>query len=97
MSEETKTKKYGILSSSVDPQKLALTVRGIMIAVIPTGLLVSRMFGVELGEGDLNSLVSGVETFIIAVGGVIAAALTLWGVVRKIMVAITKATNKNNS
>lgn len=89
MTETTKS-KYGILSSSADPQKLALTVRGILLAIIPTALIAARLFDVELAESDLTSAVSAIENVIISVGGVIAAGLTLWGVARKIALRIRK-------
>ena len=69
--------KYGLLSSSADSQKLALTVKGILLAVVPVVLLVARSNGVDVTEGELVELVAQVVA-------VVSAVVTLLGLGRKL-------------
>lgn len=70
-------KKYGALSSSADPEKLALTVKGLLVSLIPIVIILANRFGVDLAETDLSYLIE-------ALGGSIAAIMIFMGAVRKI-------------
>lgn len=70
------TRKYGALSSSQDPSKLSLTVKGVLVAVIPVLLFVGQLQGWTITEGDL---MEGIE----AITALIASATVIWGLIRK--------------
>lgn len=76
------------LTSSADSQKLALTVKGILVGIIPLLLIVAQSQGWNLGQNDLNNFAEAVSTLIIAYGGVFSAGMVLAGVIRKIFVAV---------
>jgi uncharacterized membrane protein len=71
------TQKYPVLGSSVNPDKLSLTVKSIGIALIPLFIAIGRGFGLDLVENDLVQLVNALATITSMVGVII-------GVTRKI-------------
>jgi len=75
-----------VLTSSVDSSKLALTIKGILIGIIPLALFIASSSGVALVQGELNGLVEAISELIIAFGGVLSAGVTLYGLFRKIAV-----------
>jgi len=78
------------LGSSVDPEKLALTVKGILTGIIPVLIAVTGAFGVHLNLGDLSSLVDSIGDAIIALGVAISAVMTVWGLLLKIVISLKK-------
>lgn len=82
------------LTSSVDSSKMALTVKGILIGIIPLILFLASVNGVVLVQGELNSVVDAISVFIVSIGGTISTAITLIGLVRKIAV---KFADKNEN
>lgn len=76
--------KYPALGSSVDPNKLSLTVTGVLTGIIPVVILVGGFFGVTLDVSELNTLVEQVGTAIIAIWGAIGAVMTVIGGIRRI-------------
>lgn len=73
--------------SSADPQQLALTVKGILLMVIPLVIATAKLAGVELTNEDLNAVVQVVGDIIIAVAGVVSLVMTLLGLLRKVVIA----------
>lgn len=77
--------------SSANPQKLSLTVRGALLAIVPTFLgIVSAACGfgvVCLGvdEPTMNQVVEGIAALVQALLSVVAAIWFLWGLIRKIV------------
>ena len=77
-------KKYPILGSSQDPEKLSLAIKSGGLAIIPTIIFVSSFFGINVLESDLTMVVNNIAS-IVLLGGLI------WGVVRKYYnIVITK-------
>ena len=66
-------RKYGALSSSVDPQKLSLTIKGLVPLVV---LLLPLLGIVSVGESDLIHLID-------QVGVIVSAAIVIYGIGRK--------------
>lgn len=65
-------KKYGVLTSSVDPNSISLTLK----AFIPMIMLLVVAFKVDLTETNVEEIIS-------AIGAIISAGFTIWGIVRK--------------
>ena len=63
-------------SSSVDPATVSLTLKGLLISLVPVILIVSKGFGWDVLETDV---VNFIEQAVLVVG----AILTMWGLVRK--------------
>lgn len=62
------TQKYPMLGSSVDPQKLSLTIKSMGIMLIPLIVAVGKMFNISLAESDLTELVSAVASIVSLTG-----------------------------
>ena len=73
-----------IFRSSVNPEKLSLTIKGIGVGLIPVIILISRAGGIELGAEELTNLV-------VAVSASVAAFMTVYGLIRKLIVKIKRS------
>ena len=76
-------RKFGALSSSEDPSKLAATVTGFM--QVAAGVLVT--LGV-LTQVDMNTLMEQIVVIVPAGYAVYGAVNTVFGLVRKIVIAL---------
>jgi len=65
-----------ILQSSANPEKLALTVKGILTALIPILIFVFAAFGLNIGSEELTNGIGQLTA-------IISGAMILWGLVRK--------------
>ncbi len=77
-------KKFGALSSSVDPQKLAATVTGF----IKLGAGLVAYFGLSSISGDINSFAEQAGQLVTIGYAFFGAAEVIFGLARKIIVAI---------
>lgn len=75
---------HKLLGSSVNSEKLALTIKGILVAILPVILFVAKLQGWDIGEGDLQNFIDVAIYAISAVGSAIGAVMTLFGLFRKI-------------
>ena len=80
-------RKYGWASSSVDSQKLSLTVKS-LAALIPFLVAFLNFYGYSFEEGVFNDLLSALSEAILAMGVSISAFGVLWGIIRKILVRL---------
>ncbi len=76
-----------ILQSSIDPNELALTVKGILVGIIPVILIIAGVAHWNVGQADLTAAVDAIGNIITAVGAALSAMMILVGVIRKILVA----------
>lgn len=84
-----KTKTNGLLSqavmSSSDPEKLSLTVKGLLLAFVPIVLSLMKIYGIEgIDETLLTNLTESIVQVISSITGLVSVAMTTWGLVRKI-------------
>lgn len=77
-------RKFGALSSSVDPQKLSATVSGLIKAL--GGLLVLG----GISSVEINELAEGAGTLVTLAFTFYGVAETTFGVLRKIVVKLTE-------
>jgi len=75
--------KYPLLGSSVEPGKVALRVRGILVAFIPAILLVAQLKGWDIGEDGLRLVVDKIVEVVSAGAVIVGAGMHLWGWIRK--------------
>jgi len=73
--------KYPVLGSSADPKKIAMTVKGVLLAV--TTLLVST--GVDITGLELTGLIDNIYNLIIQSGTIISTLTIVYGGIRKII------------
>ena len=80
-------KNFGILASSVNPEKLADTVEGILKVIAGVALY----FGFTSISGDLNTVIQQIGIVVTAGYAFYGAVQTLFGLCRKIIVAVQQA------
>jgi len=79
-----------IFQSSSNPAKLSLTIRGILIGLIPLALLLSGVAGANLVQADFENLIETLIGAITAITMAVSAIATLYGVIRKIVLSFKK-------
>lgn len=83
-------KKFGAFSSSADSQKLAMTIKGLLVGTLPIAvIIINQLFQVDVGT-ELGQLIETIGNIIMAVGGLASVCMTGFGIVRKIYLAIKK-------
>lgn len=75
------TRKFGALSSSIDPTQLSATVSGVILSASAIIILIASQFGFNIDN-------SSVSAFASQAGIAIGALWFIFGVIRKIIVAI---------
>jgi predicted histidine transporter YuiF (NhaC family) len=73
-----------LLVSSSDSEQVSLTIRGLLVGFIPAIMFAAGFAHVNIGQDQLNELVNGIVSFIETLLTLIATAMTLFGLVRKL-------------
>ena len=76
-----------LVVSSADEDKLSLTLKGIFGAAVTTLTVVLGFANIHVG--DLTPVVDALITLIQAIAAVVSAVVTLYGLVRKVVLTIT--------
>lgn len=71
------------LMSSVDPNKISLTIKGLTVFV-PTIVVFLSYFNVNVGNDELNTLIDMLADFVLMAAGVISFGITLYGYGRRL-------------
>lgn len=74
-------KKFGSLSSSVNPEKLSTTVSGVFIGGAVVIIWIAKWLGFEITTDEVTTL--GVQ-----IGSMVSTFVILYGLIRKTVVAI---------
>jgi len=84
-----------ILESSANPEKLSLSVRGVLITLIPLAMVAVRFYGIDnLDETTLTGLIDAIAKSVEYLGFFAGSVMTAWGLVRKVLVQIGSAIEK---
>ena len=70
------TKRFPILGSSVNPEKISLTIKSTGLILVPVVVLIARSFGFEVVDTDLVQVVN-------ALSGMVGFGGVIYGVYRK--------------
>ena len=76
--------------SSTNAEQISLTFKGIATTLIPVILLVSQAYNLTLDNEYLETVITGIASLIITIGGFIGVFITTIGALRKIILTITK-------
>jgi len=76
-------KYHKLLGSSVDANKLALTVKGLLVGIVPVVVLIASQFKVDLTPNELTEIIN--VLFI-----VVSSGITAYGLGRKIAMKFKK-------
>lgn len=77
-----------LVVSSANPEKLALTVRGFLVGIIPLALYLAPLAGIQLDAGNLSGIVELIKQLVEVGLGLIAGIITLYGLIRKIVLSV---------
>lgn len=69
--------------SSVDREKLSLTIKGVGVAIIPVVIFLGQSIGLGIAEADLTELFGSFATLV-------SAGMIFAGLVRKVIVKLKK-------
>lgn len=74
-----------LILSSADPAKLSLAVRGFLIGIIPTIIMISGVLNIPVPDGDtMTAIADMLATLITVVLGIVASVKLGYGLIRKI-------------
>lgn len=68
-----------LLTSSADPQTMGMTLRGVLVLVVP---LIAHLFGV--GQDTSDALVEGIVQLVVSALTLIGVGMTVFGLFRKL-------------
>ena len=68
-----------LITSSADPKKVSLAVRGALLAIAPIA-----MYATGLTEADFNNLVEAIVTGVFALTTLASMMQIVWGLLRKV-------------
>ena len=83
----TKGRKYGAFSSSVNPERLALTIKGLAV-FIPSVVALASLWNVDINSDELTDILLTASLAISQAGTAVGTGMALWGLVRKILVKL---------
>lgn len=77
------TRKYPMLGSSVDPEKLSLTIKGILLGVTPLVLLIAGSLKVDIGPEQWQNFVELLWQWSNQITLAVSTGMTVFGLIRK--------------
>jgi hypothetical protein len=77
-----------LLQSSANPNEVSLTVKGLLIGVIPTLMTIFGLAHVNLGQDQLTAIANGIVAVIQAGLILVSAITTLYGLCRKAWITL---------
>lgn len=76
-----------LITSSADPEKVGLTVKGLLVGIVPAlSVLLPILCSVVMFCVDLsliNPAIDAITKIVVAVTTLVSAVMVLWGLVRK--------------
>ena len=74
-----------MLGSSVDPAKLSLTIKGILIGLVPVIIIIAKGFDVDLNNDELNQTIEAIVAVIVNIGLFSSSVMFAFGLIRKVV------------
>lgn len=71
-------KKYGALSSSVDPEKLSLSVKGVLLGLLPIAIVL-----LKIDQETATGIINGIVELVKYGASIVSVCVTLYGLYRK--------------
>lgn len=78
-----------LVRSSANAQNISLMIKGIGTALIPTVLILTKAFNVDVADDKLRMIIDGLATIVIVGSSVIAAIQVAIGAIRKVLTTFT--------
>lgn len=77
-----------VLLSSADPRQMSLTIKGILVSLVPVIIAVLNLTGVEMSSEGLESVINTITAIVFLLGTVVSALMTIAGLMRKIVTTV---------
>lgn len=77
-----------LVVSSVDPTKTALTVKGVLTAIVPLLVLFSGAFNVETDASTIKNIIDVIGTITMQGLTLVGTTMSLYGIIRKIDLSV---------
>jgi hypothetical protein len=79
-----------LLASSVNPQELSMTIKGLLLGIIPLVSTLLKLWNIELGQEQLTLIVDAIIGIFTALFAVWSAWMVFYGLIRKVGVSLKK-------
>lgn len=86
-----------LVYSSANAGKISLTIKSLLLSLIPVILMVTKMYNVSIDNAALASFIDQVSAIIIVIGGAITAISACFGALRKIYTTVTGSNDVINT
>lgn len=73
-----------LLASSADQERFSLTLKGVLLGIIPVIILATNAFGGSVDETDLTSLINSIVNLASVGLALVSASMTVYGAGRKV-------------
>jgi hypothetical protein len=80
---------YWLKYSSTNADNISLTFKGLATMIVPILLYIANVYKWNIDSGTTTTVVDGIASAIIVVGGFIGSAVATAGAIRKIWTSIT--------
>jgi len=77
-----------LLASSVDPEELSLTVKGLLLSSVPLVMLIVQAAGTHISQNQLREVIVAIADSVAALGTLVSASMVAAGMVRKLFIAL---------
>jgi len=78
-----------LVRSSADPARLSLTIKGILVGVVPVIMAVAGLANIDIGSDKVSAIIDGIASLVQVVLALVAMVMTAYGIVRKLYNTIT--------
>jgi hypothetical protein len=86
-----------LLASSVDPEQVSLTIKGVIVVVVPIIGLVLKTLGHQLDDNTLQLFTDALGNAVVLFGSAVSAAMMVVGLFRKLFVSLVKTDTQSTS
>ena len=78
-----------LVTSSADPNKVAVTVKGALSTAAGLVIMASPLFHLSIGSDQINAVVDALVQIVVIALTIFSGCLTLFGLARKIYLTLT--------
>src|SRR5690242_12220385 len=77
-----------VVVSSANPQEISLTIKGVLVGLVPYGIALIGLTHVSVGADQLNTFIDGIATLVQDLLGIVSVSMAIVGLCRKIWLTI---------
>ena len=78
-----------LVSSSQDPARWSLTIKGILVGFVPVIMAVAGLANIDIGSDELSAIIDGVASLVQVLLALVATVMTAYGFARKLYNTLT--------